>query len=467
MIYEFFSSLILPTKTALFYLAISMFILSLFFIRIRLSRIFMLNASILVLMLFPTVIHFSYYPFLFNLGLIFFPITIYFTFLTLYSPEKYKHYLILILVASGLLLVLLLKHGSHPTVSMGLYQIFIFSFIFIFLLQPKKITFFISQKILILLYITLMIFFLFMNNPDYILAGAFFLIFFLLSIINQYGKRFFVMIDQMHLANIQNKKLTHVISRLKTSIEQYKKIISEKDIEIFQISRHASLAEITAGIAHELTQPLTGIKAIAQNMVDDISDNTLVQDNAVDELNKISGLVDKSTKIVNHVRNFQKRSGFSPKHIDTSNAINEAISLLTHQIKQSNISLSVDIAEDIGSIFGETVYIEQLIINIVLNARDAIVEKKQINKDFVGTISVKAVNLNNYVRITISDNGIGIPKEILPKIWNPFFTSKKVIHGTGIGLSICNKIIKEHKGTIKIVSDETGTSFHIDLPAKM
>jgi C4-dicarboxylate-specific signal transduction histidine kinase len=427
----------------------------------------MLNSSILILMLFPAVIRFPYYTFLFDLSLVLFPISLYYTFLMLYSPEKYKRSLIFILLAPVLPLALLIKYGGYFPTLMGLYQILMFLFIYTYLIQSKKINLFLSQKILILLYIILMIFSLLLDNPDYALSGAFFLMLFLLSIINQYRKRFFVMLEQMPLSNIQNKKLTHVISRLKANIDQYKEIISEKDIEIFQISRHASLAEITAGIAHELTQPLTGIKAIAQNMIDDISDDTFVQDNAIDELDKISGLVDKSTKIVNHVRNFQKRSGFSPKYIDTSNTINEAVSLLTHQIKQSNILLSVDIAEDIGSIFGETIYIEQLIINIVLNARDAIVEKKQIDKDFVGTILIKAVNLNNYVRITILDNGIGIPKELLPKIWNPFFTSKKVIHGTGIGLSICNKIIKEHKGAITIVSDEIGTSFHIDLPAKI
>jgi len=253
------------------------------------------------------------------------------------------------------------------------------------------------------------------------------------------------------------------MTRLKQSNEQCKRIIAEKDTELFQMSRHASLAEVTTGIAHELAQPLTGIKGIAQNMIDDINYDEFEKLQAVSELHKISSLVDKSSTIIDHIRNFSKKSGFSMRLLDINSSILEAIDLINHQLKTNDIELICELTENIPDMYGDNISIEQLIVNLILNSKDAVIEKKYIEPEIDGRIKVSTNVKDKKVRLIVEDNGVGIPKDIIPKIWSPFFTSKKRKHGTGIGLSISSKIIKEHNGEVYLNTDSNGTCFTICL----
>ena len=261
-----------------------------------------------------------------------------------------------------------------------------------------------------------------------------------------------------------NKRLTHNVTRLKISNEQIRKIIMQKDLELLQLSRHASLAEITTGIAHELSQPLTGIKGIAQNMIDDINYDDFDNLQAVSELHKISSLVDKSSSIIDHIRNFSKKSIFTMKNADLNSVVLDAIDLVQNQIKKNNIDLVFILDENIPRINGNTVSLEQMIVNFILNARDAIIEKKLTLESLEGQIHVATTTDDTYVVLNIEDNGTGIPDDILQKIWSPFFTTKTKGQGTGIGLSICSRIIREHNALIEIKTSKRGTSFIIKFP---
>lgn len=261
------------------------------------------------------------------------------------------------------------------------------------------------------------------------------------------------------------KKLNHRITRLKQSNENYKRIISEKDIEILQASRHASLAELTTGIAHELAQPLTGIRGIAQNMIDDIEYGEMDDKQAETDLLKICSLVDKSSSIIDHVRNFTKKSGYSMKPIDLNRAILNAIDLVNIQLKNLSISIVFELTDHIPQIMGDNLSLEQLIVNIIQNSRDAILEKKVNVVKKSGQIRITTSADKNSILLTIEDNGIGIPDEIFHKIWSPFFTSKKRTHGTGIGLSISNKILKAHNAEVDISTNRKGTRFTFIFPA--
>ncbi len=283
-------------------------------------------------------------------------------------------------------------------------------------------------------------------------------------IVYQYQLKYFRRLRQLFLSHEQNKRLTHLVSRLKTNIEQYNKIILEKDTELFQLSRHSSLAEITAGIAHELSQPLTGIKCISQNLIDDIKYEEISKSVFCKELEKICSLVDKSSVIIDHIRSFSRKSVFSPRLIQINDSINNAVFLLINQLEKNNIELEVLLSDSIPEMFGDSIYFEQLLINLLINGRDSILDKQQINNNYQGRITVSTKLFNNAIRLVIQDNGTGIPREIMPKIWSPFFTSKNKSRGTGIGLSISNRIIKEHKGRVFIKSDSEGTQFTIDFP---
>ncbi len=262
-----------------------------------------------------------------------------------------------------------------------------------------------------------------------------------------------------------NTKLNHKITRFKHNGEQLKNLIIEKDYELLQISRHASLAELTTGIAHELLQPLTGIKGIAQNMIDDINYEEFENLQAVSELMKISSLVDKSSSIINHIKDFSRKNIISKKPLELNVVILEAIDLIKLQLKKNNIDLIFVLDETIPKIFGDKIALEQLILNLVLNSRDAIIERMAL-RDYPGIIRLSTFSEGSFVYCRVEDNGGGISDDIIKKIWHPFFTTKKKYAGTGIGLSISQRIIKDHNAEIHVESDERGTIFTITFIAE-
>ncbi|MBN2159934.1 MAG: hypothetical protein JW807_11105 [Spirochaetes bacterium] len=272
------------------------------------------------------------------------------------------------------------------------------------------------------------------------------------------------LIRQFSVINKLNERLNRRIARLKQSNDTCRKIIIEKEMELYQMARHASLAEITTGIAHELSQPLTGIKGIAQNMIDDINTGEFENLQAVSELLRISGLVDKSSSIIDHIRNFSKKSSMTLKPIDLNKVILEALDLIRLQLKKNNIDLVFMLDDAIKKIRGDRLSLEQLIINIIMNSRDAILEKSFDTTHESGTIRITTFNSEGGVSLLIQDNGNGISDEIIHKIWSPFFTTKMRDHGTGIGLSICSKILKDHGATVDIQSGPKGTQFSFIFP---
>ncbi len=272
------------------------------------------------------------------------------------------------------------------------------------------------------------------------------------------------LLNQFNVINELNNKLYHRLARLKQSNDSCRKIILEKDLELSQMARHASLAELTTGIAHELSQPLTGIKGISQNMIDDINAEEFENLQGVSELMKICALVDKSSSIIDHIRNFSKKSTLSINQIDLNKVILEAIDLIRYQLKKSDIDLIFVLDDAIPRILGDKLSLEQLIVNILMNSKDAIQEKQFTDSEDSGTIRITTFSDDSSVTMIIQDNGSGISEDIMNKIWSPFFTTKKREHGTGIGLSICKKILKDHNATVDIQSGSGGTQFSIRFP---
>jgi len=281
-----------------------------------------------------------------------------------------------------------------------------------------------------------------------------------------YSRRLHFVNMRLMSINSLNKRLNQVITRLKQSNETLKKIISQKDIELLQIARHASLAEVTTGIAHELAQPLTGIKCISQNMIDDINYDEFDHMQAVSDLVKISSLVDRSSSIIDHIRTFSRKRGFSFQQADLNACLLNAIELINNQMKNSGIDLIFVLDDSVPRIYGDNLSLEQLFINLILNARDAISSKIESVGNFNGVIKITTTFHDNSVKLIIEDNGSGIPEDIIPRIWTPFFTTKQKGKGTGIGLSLSHRIIKEHNADVSIKSTGEGTIFTIIFPVE-
>ncbi|RKY29654.1 MAG: hypothetical protein DRP74_08455 [Candidatus Omnitrophota bacterium] len=177
-------------------------------------------------------------------------------------------------------------------------------------------------------------------------------------------------------------------------------------------------------------------------------------------------LIEEATKRCRTI--VQKLMTYAKKPLETAeiyelnllNVIKNVVLFLEYQLGQDNIKIIVDAKENAYSVMGNQNELEQVITNIVLNARDAI---RQIKKG--GNINISLSKSGEWIRIEIKDEGIGIPQEAIPKIFDPFFTTKEVGKGTGLGLSICQSIVEKHNGLIAVKSEPNkGSIFTIQFP---
>ena len=153
--------------------------------------------------------------------------------------------------------------------------------------------------------------------------------------------------------------------------------------------------------------------------------------------------------------------------IDLNTVVLNVIDLVSVQFKKYNIEIKLLLEENLGKVYGDKIALEQLIINLLVNAKDAINEKKYVeNLDFEGRIQIHSLNQDDAVNLVIEDNGIGITDDTIKKIWSPFYTTKRRSNSTGIGLSISKKIISEHNARVLLESRPSlGTRFTISFPA--
>ena len=215
----------------------------------------------------------------------------------------------------------------------------------------------------------------------------------------------------------------------------------------------ASLGLLSAGIAHEVNTPLTGISSYCQIILDNPKDpeNTEL-------ISRIQEQVQRANKIIRSLLDFSRQKGEQPMEVDLNLVINASIALVEHKLKQRNIRLNRDYQFKY-QLYGFFSRLQQMFINLLLNAIDAITN----NND--GLISISGQETNTEVSVRITDNGKGIESKYLDKIFDPFFTTKEEGKGTGLGLSIVYTIVEEHYGEIKAASKlDRGTVFTITFP---
>ena len=214
----------------------------------------------------------------------------------------------------------------------------------------------------------------------------------------------------------------------------------------------ASIGLLSAGVAHEINTPLTGISSYVQMLQKKDLDENLAQ-----LLGKIEAQTDRVSRIVKNLLTFARNpSDLSFHRIQLRESLQEIISLIDYKLKAMAIELEIDLAP-VGSIWAQGERLQQVFINIILNALDAMPQGGRLRLE-LGETPTEAV-------VTISDTGTGIKEQHLPRIFDPFFTTKGVGKGTGLGLSISYAIINDHEGRIEVQSEVgKGTKFIIFLP---
>jgi histidine kinase len=242
----------------------------------------------------------------------------------------------------------------------------------------------------------------------------------------------------------------------------------EAEQQVIQAGKMATLGEMATGVAHELNQPLSVIKTASNFFMKKIKKKEKIEEDILSTMaEEIDSHVDRAAKIIDHMRQFGRKSDLKPTKVQVNQTLKRANDILGQQLKIRGIELIWDLEPDLPRIMAEPIRLEQVFINLLINARDAIDEKWQSNETLKGEKKITVETRSNLKSITvkISDTGKGIPKAYLDKVFDPFFTTKNVGQGTGLGLSISYGIIQECKGSIKAVpNNDMGVSFIMTFP---
>ena len=237
---------------------------------------------------------------------------------------------------------------------------------------------------------------------------------------------------------------------------------------LMQKSKLESLGKLAAGIAHEINQPLGGISMGLDNIVFRQSKNKLSKTYLKEQFDFLFKQIERIKHIIQHIRSFSRdQEAVVVEKVDVNEVIRNSLLIVQTQYKDHLIELVTMLEEGIGFILGNKYRLEQVILNLLSNAKDAVEEKTRFltTADYKKEIFIKTFSKENKISIIIRDNGIGISEDILPNIFDPFFTTKEPEKGTGLGLSIIYGIIQEMKGKIFAESKENEfTEFRIEFP---
>lgn len=244
--------------------------------------------------------------------------------------------------------------------------------------------------------------------------------------------------------------------------------VKQQQAQTVQAGKLAALGTIASGIAHELNQPLTGILGFVQLLQHQMQKGSVNQDLMLEHLGLIEKQVHRMTAIIGHVRTFARPEP-AVGLVDVNQVVRDAVMLMREQIRAHDIALEMRLAPELPSISGDAVRLEEVLINLLANARDAIEERLAGAAENAAPaprrISVSTTLEPSRLVIEVEDTGTGIPADVLPRIFDPFFTTRGHGKGTGLGLSITHGIIRDHGGSIEVESRlGEGTTFYVYLP---
>jgi two-component system, NtrC family, sensor kinase len=228
----------------------------------------------------------------------------------------------------------------------------------------------------------------------------------------------------------------------------------ELERRLVQADKLSSVGLLAAGVAHEVNTPLAVISTYAQMLAKQVSGD----DQKSRLLEKIAKQTFRASEIVNSLLNFSRTSPTAFDELDLNRVVHESLTLIQHQMEKVGLRVQLDLDEALPAIKGNSGKLQQVFLNLFLNARDAMAPG--------GTLSVRTYQRGDTVGVDVADTGHGIEAENLSRIFDPFFTTKGARKGTGLGLSVSYGIVREHSGVIEVESQPgEGTRFHLEFPA--
>src|SRR5579859_5329208 len=279
-------------------------------------------------------------------------------------------------------------------------------------------------------------------------------------------------LQDSHQSNLRlensRKAMIHIMSDLKETtaeVQRREQELREKQEQLVQAGKLATLGELTTGVAHELNNPLNNIGLFVGNVIDliELGIADAEPERILQELYSAMQQVRKATEIISHLRTFGRAAPVSREPLLVRQVVQRAISLMQEQLRLRQIEVDLQFPDEHVLVVANAIQLEQVFINLLTNARDALGGVGHNQKRITITCTVRG----DIVEIYFGDNGPGIPAGLEQRIFDPFFTTKDVGTGTGLGLSITYGIIKEHQGSITVENQPgEGALFLIQLPLR-
>jgi C4-dicarboxylate-specific signal transduction histidine kinase len=259
----------------------------------------------------------------------------------------------------------------------------------------------------------------------------------------------------------QRKAMIHIMGDLRETtqeMERREQELREKQEQLVQAGKLATLGELTTGVAHELNNPLNNIGLFVGNAIDQLELDRPPSESIGHDLHRALEQVRKASEIITHLRTFG-RVAVVVERVNVDAVIERALSLVSEQLRLREIEVRRTTCDGGATVRANGIQLEQVFINLLSNARDALADSPRKVLELVTS------RVDGRVRTVIRDSGPGIPEGLEQRIFDPFYTTKEVGAGTGLGLSIAYGIIKEHGGEIWVErSSGAGATFVVDLP---
>lgn len=249
-------------------------------------------------------------------------------------------------------------------------------------------------------------------------------------------------------------ELASSFNQMASELDSREKALKSAQAALIQSEKMAAFGELGAGIAHEIKNPLAGILGLAQLSKRKVDESDPIYTN----LGIIEKETNRCTNIIQNLLKFSRQEKVVFAAVDLNQVARDAMAIVEHQLAMNKVKLLAEFDDKLPSISGNANQIQQVLINLMINAQQAMEGRP-------GKVTVKTNSNNGHARVQVTDTGPGIPEDLQAKIFEPFFTTKPVGKGTGLGLSVSYGIIKEHKGDIELQSSpDEGTRFTLTFP---
>lgn len=258
------------------------------------------------------------------------------------------------------------------------------------------------------------------------------------------------------------KAMIHIMGDLRDTteeIQEREQELREKQEQLVQAAKLATLGELTTGVAHELNNPLNNIGLFIGNVIDLLQLEKPDLGRVLYDLSRAMEQVHKASQIILHLRTFGRSAPTSREPVSVNATIVRALSLLQEQLRLRNIEVSIQLGTEDARVAANAIQLEQVFVNLLTNARDAVASSRR------KLIQLTTCVEGEMIKIVLKDTGPGVPRGLERRIFDPFFTTKEVGAGTGLGLSITYGIVRDHQGKIWLENAPgQGATFVIELP---